>query len=65
MVATSIDIAQAATATTATLLRWQKSMEQRATFRQNMGIAQGDPSHDAQSSANADSTLKDRFSPIL
>ncbi|MER8722602.1 hypothetical protein NKH64_30485 [Mesorhizobium sp. M0999] len=36
MVATPIDIAQAATATTATLLKWQKSMEERATFRQNM-----------------------------
>ncbi|MHB9446922.1 hypothetical protein ACYG9R_09120 [Mesorhizobium sp. RSR565B] len=36
MVATPIEIAQAATATTATLLKWQKSMEERATFRQNM-----------------------------
>ncbi|MER8565930.1 hypothetical protein NKH85_19760 [Mesorhizobium sp. M0924] len=36
MVATPIDIAQAATATTATLLKWQKSMEERATFPQNM-----------------------------
>ncbi|ESZ41048.1 hypothetical protein X730_29630 [Mesorhizobium sp. L103C565B0] len=35
MVATPIDIAQAATATTATLLKWQKSMEERATC-QNM-----------------------------
>ncbi|ESX14212.1 hypothetical protein X747_08850 [Mesorhizobium sp. LNJC384A00] len=34
MVAAPIDIAQAATATTATLLKWQKSMEERATFRQ-------------------------------
>ncbi|ESZ56506.1 hypothetical protein X729_24145 [Mesorhizobium sp. L103C131B0] len=36
MVATPKDIAQAATATAATLLKWQKSMEERATFRQNM-----------------------------
>ncbi|MER9004416.1 hypothetical protein NKI15_12370 [Mesorhizobium sp. M0862] len=36
MVATPIDIAQAATANTATLLKWQKSMEERATFRRDM-----------------------------
>ncbi|ESW69075.1 hypothetical protein X771_08470 [Mesorhizobium sp. LSJC277A00] len=37
MVTTPIDIARAAAATTtATLLKWQKSMEERATFRQNM-----------------------------
>ncbi|ESY51584.1 MULTISPECIES: hypothetical protein [unclassified Mesorhizobium] len=36
MVATPKDIAQAATANAATLLRWQKSMEERATFRQSM-----------------------------
>ncbi|MER8745864.1 hypothetical protein NKH54_22680 [Mesorhizobium sp. M1004] len=36
MVATPKDIAQAATANAATLLRWQNSMEERATFRQSM-----------------------------
>ncbi|MER8742269.1 hypothetical protein NKH54_04200 [Mesorhizobium sp. M1004] len=44
MVTTPIEIAQAATATTATLLKWQKSMEERATFRQNMDQSRRDSS---------------------
>ncbi|MES0059572.1 hypothetical protein NKJ86_05165 [Mesorhizobium sp. M0025] len=36
MVATPIEIARAATAAAATLLKWQKSMEERATFGQNL-----------------------------